>query len=114
MATIHGDKLRGHLEAMILSALERGEAHGLEILQRLEQAGCGLLKLKEGSLYPALYRLEAAKQVEAVWEEEPHGRRGARRRIYRLTTKGKKSLSQGRAEWQQFVQVLSGILGAPA
>ncbi|HZZ28422.1 MAG TPA: helix-turn-helix transcriptional regulator [Pirellulales bacterium] len=114
MSTIHGDKLRGHLEAMILAALERGEAHGLEILHRLEHAGCGLLKLKEGSLYPALYRLEASKQVEAVWETEPHGRRGARRRIYRLTVKGKRSLSQGRTEWQQFVQVLGGILGATA
>jgi len=114
MGSINGDKLRGHLEAMILAALDRGEAHGLEIIQRLEGAGCGLLKLKEGSLYPALYRLEAAKEVEAVWEEEPHGRRGARRRIYRLTAKGKRSLSKGRSEWQQFVQVLGGILGARA
>ncbi len=65
-------------------------------------------------MYPALYRLEASKQVEAVWEEQPHGRRGARRRIYRLTPKGKKALSRGRNEWQQFVQVLGGILGAPA
>jgi PadR family transcriptional regulator PadR len=114
MNAIHGDKLRGHLEAMILAALERGDAHGLEILHRLDEAGCGLLKLKEGSLYPALYRLESAAQVQAVWEEEPHGRRGARRRIYRLTAKGKKALSAGRNEWQQFVSVLSGILGAPA
>ena len=74
MNTIHGDKLRGHLEAMILSTLEQGEAHGLEILHRLEAAGCGLLKLKEGSLYPALYRLESAGRVQAVWEEEQHGR----------------------------------------
>jgi PadR family transcriptional regulator len=70
---------------MVLSTLERGEAHGLEILHRLEEVGCGLLRLKEGSLYPALYRLEAAGAVKAVWEPEPHGRRGARRRIYRLT-----------------------------
>ena len=69
MKAIHGDKLRGHLETMILSVLERGEAHGLEILHRLDAAGCGLLHLKEGSLYPALYRLEEAKKVEAVWEE---------------------------------------------
>jgi DNA-binding PadR family transcriptional regulator len=114
MDTIHGDKLRGHLEAMILSTLERGEAHGLEILERLETAGCGLLRLKEGSLYPALYRLESAGEVQAAWEKEQHGRRGARRRIYRLTTKGKKQLSKGRSEWQQFVSVLGGILGAPA
>jgi DNA-binding PadR family transcriptional regulator len=114
MEAIHGDKLRGHLEALILSTLERGEAHGLEILRRLEEAGCGLLRLKEGSLYPALYRLEAAGEVKAVWEAEPHGRRGARRRIYRLTSKGQRKLNEGRVVWQQFVRILGGILGAPA
>jgi DNA-binding PadR family transcriptional regulator len=114
METIQGDRLRGHLEAMVLSTLERGEAHGLEILHRLEQAGCGLLQLKEGSLYPALYRLEAAGAVKAAWESAPHGRRGARRRIYRLTSKGQRQLDAGRVEWQRFVRVLGGILGAPA
>ena len=114
MEAIQGDKLRGHLEAMVISTLERGEAHGLEILHRLEEAGCGLLRLKEGSLYPALYRLEAAGAVKAVWEPEPHGRRGARRRIYTLTAKGQRKLDVGRAEWRQFVHILGGILGAPA
>ena len=114
MEAINGDKLRGHLETMILSTLEQGEAHGLEILRRLDQAGCGLLRLKEGSLYPALYRLEAAGEVKAVWEEEPHGRRGARRRFYQLTPKGHRKLGAGRVEWQQFVRILGGILGAPA
>jgi len=114
MEAINGDKLRGHLETMILSTLEQGETHGLEILRRLEEAGCGLLRLKEGSLYPALYRLEAAGEVKAIWEAEPHGRRGARRRIYRLTAKGQRKLTEGRVEWQQFVRILGGILGAPA
>jgi DNA-binding PadR family transcriptional regulator len=114
MEAVSGDKLRGHLEAMVLSTLERGEAHGLEIVRRLEEAGCGLLRLKEGSLYPALYRLEAAGEVKAAWEPEPHGRRGARRRIYRLTGKGQRKLNEGRVEWQQFVQVIGAILGAPA
>src|SRR4051812_28606077 len=114
MDAIDGDKLRGHLEALILSTLEHGEAHGLEILRRLEEAGCGLLRLKEGSLYPALYRLEAAGAVKAVWESEPHGRRGARRRFYHLTAKGRRKLDAGRAEWQQFVHILGGILGAPS
>jgi DNA-binding PadR family transcriptional regulator len=114
MDEINGDKLRGHLEAMILSTLEQSEAHGLEILRRLEEGGCGLLRLKEGSLYPALYRLEAAGDVSAVWEAETHGRRGARRRIYYLTAKGRRKLAAGRAEWQQFVRVLGGILGARA
>jgi DNA-binding PadR family transcriptional regulator len=114
MKPIHGDKLRGHLEPLILSVLEQGEGHGLEILQRLDRAGCGLLHLKEGSLYPALYRLEGAGKIEAVWEKEPHGRRGARRRIYRLTPKGKRELARGREEWVGFVQTISKIMGTPA
>jgi PadR family transcriptional regulator, regulatory protein PadR len=114
MEAISGDKLRGHLEMLILATLERGEAHGLEILRRLEVGGCGLLKLKEGSLYPALYRLEAAGHVAASWEREQHGRRGARGRIYRLTAKGHRVLERGRGEWHTFVATLSGILGAPA
>jgi DNA-binding PadR family transcriptional regulator len=114
MEPIQGDQLRGHLEAMVLAMLERGEAHGLEILRRLDEAGCGLLQLREGSLYPALYRLETAGAVRAAWEAEPHGRRGARRRVYRLTPKGQRKLNRGRFAWRQFVLVLGGILGAPA
>lgn len=114
MSEIHGDKLRGHLETMALSVLERGEAHGLEIIRRLDEAGCGLLRLKEGSLYPALYRLEAAGKVAVVREEQQQGRRGAPRRIHRLTAKGKKSLAKGREEWAFFVQIIGSIVGAPA
>ena len=114
MSEIAGDKLRGHLETLILAALEQGEAHGLEILRRLELRGCGLLRLKEGSLYPALYRMEAAGEIQAVWEKEPHGRRGARRRIYRLTAKGGRKLKQGRTEWQTFVETLGAILAIPS
>jgi PadR family transcriptional regulator PadR len=114
MQEINGDLLRGHLENLILSTLEQSDAHGLEILRRLEEAGCGALKLKEGSLYPALYRLENARLIAAEWEEETKGRRGARRRIYHLTRAGTKALAKGRADWQAFVQVLGGILGAPA
>jgi PadR family transcriptional regulator, regulatory protein PadR len=114
METISGDKLRGHLEMLILATLERGEAHGLEILRRLESGGCGLLTLKEGSLYPALYRLEEAGQIMASWEREQHGRRGARARIYRLTAKGHRALARGRGDWQTFVATLGGILMAPA
>src|SRR5829696_2531265 len=111
---IDGDKLRGHLETLVLATLEKGEAHGLEILRRLETGGCGLLKLKEGSLYPALYRLESAGEVKADWEENQAGRRGARRRIYRLTPKGTRKLKEGRGEWQTFVSTLGQILALPA
>jgi PadR family transcriptional regulator, regulatory protein PadR len=114
MQSIDGDKLRGHLETLILATLEKGEAHGLEILKRLEAGGCGLLRLKEGSLYPALYRLESAGEILGVWEKESGGRRGARRRIYRLTPKGNRKLKQGRGEWQAFVSTLGAILALPA
>ncbi|MGH7244993.1 MAG: helix-turn-helix transcriptional regulator [Phycisphaerales bacterium] len=108
MEGIHGDKLRGHLENLVLAALRKGDAHGFEILKRLEVAGSGALQLKEGSLYPALYRLEAEGLVKAAWEEGE--RRGPRRRIYRLTAKGGKRLEQSRSEWDVFVRVIGGIL----
>ena len=86
-----------------------------EILRRLEVNGCGILRLKEGSLYPALYRLEEAGEIAASWEKEMHGRRGARGRLYRLTTKGHRKLAQGRADWQTFVSTIGSILlSAPA
>jgi PadR family transcriptional regulator PadR len=112
MNEIAGEKLRGHLDTLILAALEQGEAHGLGVLQRLEAAGCGLLKLREGSLYPALYRLEAEGLVQSVAAPVPAGQRGATRRVYRLTAKGTRALVQGRQEWTSFVSVLNGILGA--
>ena len=111
MTTIEGDKLRGHLEIMVLSALERGEAHGMEILRRLEHAGCGLLRLKEGSLYPALYRLEAAGKVKALRELSGEGRRGAPRRIYKLTEKGKRELAKGREDWAVFARTMEAVVG---
>jgi DNA-binding PadR family transcriptional regulator len=112
-STINGDVLRGHLETLILSALRRGEAHGFEILRRLEEAGSGLLRLKEGSLYPALYRLEAAKLIRGQWEAES-SRRGPRRRIYHLTARGRRRLDAARGEFQQFTSVIGGILGVTA
>lgn len=112
MPKIHGDTLRGHLENLILAILEREPAHGLEIIRRLEAAGSGALTLKEGTLYPALYRLEESGLIKAEWEDDnvPRGR-GPRRRIYRLTSKGKRRLEQGRAEFTHFVGTIGSILG---
>ncbi|HEY4312560.1 MAG TPA: helix-turn-helix transcriptional regulator [Pirellulales bacterium] len=111
MAPIEGDKLRGHLAGLILASLESGAAHGWEIWTRLESAGDGALRLKEGSLYPALYRLEQEGLIAARWEAAESARRGPRRRIYRLTGKGRKRLTAAREEWRQFVTVLGGLLG---
>ncbi len=114
MQEITGDKLRGHVETLILSSLETGESHGLEIVKRIEEAGSGALRLKEGSLYPALYRLEDAGLVKGTWEGDDTRRRGARRRLYRLTRKGKGRLSQARQEWNYFVSIMNQAMGAPA
>ena len=113
MQKIEGDTLRGHLEGMVLAALARGEAHGFEVLRRLEELGCGALSLKEGTLYPVLYRLEEAGMVQAAWEADTVGRRGPRRRIYHLTDKGQRELAHRREAWSQFVTIVGGILGAP-
>ena len=114
MQRIEGDALRGHLENLILAVLARGDAHGLEILRRLETAGCGALALKEGTLYPALYRMEESGLLKAEWEDNAQRTRGPRRRIYRLSPKGKKKLAKSREQFQEFVQVIGGILGATA
>ncbi len=114
MQSIEGNKLRGHLETLVLAVLERGEAHGLAIIKRLEEDGSGALRMKEGSLYPALYRLEQSGMVKARWDKPQKGRRGPRRRVYRMTQKGKKHLARGRDEWQQFVAVVGGIVVATA
>lgn len=99
---------------MVLSLLERGEAHGFEILRRLRQRGCGALDLKEGTLYPVLYRLERAGVVRARWEADTKGRRGPRRRIYRLAKSGKRDLDSRRQQWRDFVSIIGGIVEAPA
>lgn len=112
MLNIQGDALRGHLDNLALSVLEQGPAHGLEVLRRLESAGCGALQLKEGTLYPVLYRLEEAGLLAAEWEDGSARHRGPRRRIYRLTPKGRRRLERGRAEWRHFIHIVGGILGA--
>jgi PadR family transcriptional regulator PadR len=112
-APIAGNSLRGHLETMVLSILERRPAHGFELIGRLELAGCGSLRMKEGSLYPALYRMEERGLIKGRWEAESADRRGPRRRIYSLTGKGKRQLQAGRREWAIFVTVVGGIVGAP-
>jgi DNA-binding PadR family transcriptional regulator len=114
MQNIQGDAVRGHLDELVLAVLEAGPAHGLEVVRRLRAAGRGALALKEGSVYPALYRLEESGQLAAAWEPEPRRGRGPRKRIYRLTSKGRRRLAAGRRAWRRFVSVVGGVLGAPA
>lgn len=113
MEQINGNKLRGHLDTMVLSVLDQRDAHGFEIMQKIEEQGSGALHMKEGTLYPALYRLEEARLVKARWEDGTSSRRGPRRRIYHITAKGKKELNRQRETWRQFVHVVGNIVEAP-
>jgi DNA-binding PadR family transcriptional regulator len=114
MTPISGDQLRGHVDALVLAALERGAAHGWEICRRLEHAAGQVLRMKEGSVYPSLYRLERQRLIAARWEKGESERRGPRRRIYRLTPKGRRRLAAARGEWREFTAVIGALLGAPA
>lgn len=112
MKQIDGDALRGHLETLVLAVLEKGAAHGYEIVQRIEERAAGALELREGSVYPALHRMEDAGLIAGEWEKDS-GRRGPRRRVYALTPKGKRTLADGRTSWKQFVKVIGRIVEAP-
>lgn len=112
MDTVSGDTLRGHLDTLVLATLREGEAHGYEVLRRLEERGCGLLRLQDGTLYPALYRLEESGCIKGRWEEEGTSHRGHRRRVYAITGKGRQELARRREGWKSFVNVIGGILEA--
>ncbi len=107
MQAIHGDHLRGHLEKLILSTLEKGEAHGLEILRRLEESGCGLLRLKEGSLYPALYRVERQRWITAEWGISENNLRA---KFYKLTRAGRKQLEIEEENWERLARAVFKVM----
>ena len=112
MKTISGDILRGHLDTLILAALERGEAYGYDIMQRLNAEGQGAFAMREGTIYPVLYRLESKGLILARWESDDAPRKGPRKRLYRLSSSGKKALATRRKEWEQFVTVVGSIVEA--
>ena len=114
MDKIQKDMLRGHLDSLVLSILERSDGHGYDILQRLRVLSTETLQLKEGSLYPALYRLEEAGLIKASWDEELEKKKGPRKRIYSITSKGKKSLARRREEWKQFSTIIGSIMETPS
>lgn len=110
MKRIDGNLLRGHLETVVLAVLERREAHGFEIMQHLDSKSRGMLALKEGTLYPVLYRLENSGYISGEWDDETATRRGPRRRIYRMTKKGLKELEKRREAWSEFVSVVGSMV----
>lgn len=107
MAGQRSDHLHGTLDVLILKTLSRGELHGYAIARWLEQQSEETLRIEEGSLYPALYRLEKRGAVEASWGTSELGRRA---KFYRLTTRGATELRRETAEWMRFASAVSRIL----
>jgi transcriptional regulator len=100
--------LRAALEPVILEVIERGATYGYVIARAIEQASAGELLAQEGTLYPALHRLEKKGYLCASWEISPEGRR---RKHYRLTALGRRQREAARAEWASFTTAVNRILG---
>jgi len=100
---------RGALRALVLAALAEGAQHGYALARRLEERARGTLKIREGSLYPALHELELEGAIEAAWTRAPDGRR---RRVYSLTRAGRRVAKTERAEWLAVADMLRALLGA--
>ena len=99
--------LTGTVELLILEVVSTGTSYGYEIAQMVTGRSQGYFELKEGSLYPALHRMERQKLLTSVWGEAD----GRRRKYYRLTSAGKKALAAKKQEWQSFATGVNGVLG---
>jgi PadR family transcriptional regulator PadR len=102
------DLLRGHLDRLLLAVLDEAPGHGYELSQRLTRRSGGELGVHEGSLYPALHRLERGRLAESSWGTSD----GRRRRIYRLTRAGRREVKESQREWRAFVAAVDRVLGS--
>jgi PadR family transcriptional regulator PadR len=101
---------KGTLEIIILSLISKKEMYGYEIIQQLEHTSNGYYALKEGSLYPVLYRLEDNKLIESYMFNE-EGKRKVTRKYYKITKSGRDQINRYLEEWGNFVFVTNKILG---
>jgi PadR family transcriptional regulator PadR len=102
---MRAEALKGHLDPLILAVVASGPVHGYAIIEELKRRSGGALSLPEGTVYPALHRLERAGLLASSWSE---GSR--RRRVYTLTAQGNRELGIRRGEWRQFVTAIDGVL----
>jgi PadR family transcriptional regulator, regulatory protein PadR len=108
MAAAKSDLPQGTLDLLILKAVAAEPVHGYAIAQRLEQVSRGVVQVPEGSLYPALHRLENRGFLAADWKKTETGREA---KFYRLTRKGRKQLETEAASWQRLIDAVGLILG---
>jgi PadR family transcriptional regulator len=107
MANSRTDLLQGTLELLILKTLERDAMHGYGIAQRIHAAVDDLLKIEDGSLYPALYRMEERGWIASKWGVSDNNRRA---KFYKLTSAGRKQLRGESANWERISQAITRIL----
>jgi len=101
------DLLQGTLDLLILKAVSLGPLHGYGVLLRIQQISRNRLEIQQGSLYPALYRLEHQGLIEGEWGESDNKRKA---RFYRLTTTGRRRLQQETRNWNRMADIIAGIL----
>lgn len=99
--------LKGHLDMIVLAALAPGPAHGYAIIEEIKRRSGEAFALPEGTVYPALHRLEHAGLLSSRWVMAESGRR---RRIYALTRQGARALAEQRAVWERFAGAIGGLL----
>ncbi len=107
MAKRTENNLQGSLDLLILKTLEHSPNHGFGITLHVQTASEGLLQIEEGSLYPALHRLEREKLIAGSWKTTENGRRA---RFYGLTASGAKRLEQARANWKTVARGVKKVL----
>ena len=101
------DVLQGTLDMLILKAVSLGPLHGYGVLLRIQQISKERLKIEQGSLYPALYRLEHQGWIDSEWGESENKRKA---KFYRLTVAGRRRLETEKAKWNEMADVIAGIL----
>ncbi|MGH3070025.1 MAG: PadR family transcriptional regulator [Streptosporangiaceae bacterium] len=104
------ERLKGNLDLLLLSVLSAGPAHGYAIISVLRDRSGGTFDLPEGTIYPALHRLEDSGLLVSTWAQAG----GRRRRVYGLTDKGVAALAAGQNDWRKFASGVQAVLGGPA
>jgi PadR family transcriptional regulator, regulatory protein PadR len=102
------DLLQGTLDMLILKAVSLGPLHGYGVLLRIQQISKDRLEIQQGSLYPALYRLEHQGWITSEWGESENKRKA---KYYRLTAAGRRKLRTETENWNRMANVMAGILG---
>lgn len=109
MSRTNSDQLHCTLDMLVLKALQRGPLHGYAIALRLEQLSEDVLNVEEGSLYPALYRMEKRGWLQSEWAITDTGRRA---RFYQLTRPGRAQLAAESASWDRLTGAVARVMGS--